>query len=37
MATPPTVPPMIAPTTGIGINIYPTIADPIPVAPWTLT
>lgn len=30
MATPPTVPPIIAPSTGIGISIYPATAEPIP-------
>lgn len=30
MATPPTVPPIIAPSTGTGIKIYPATAEPIP-------
>jgi len=30
IAIPPTVPPMIAPNTGMGINTYPAIAVPIP-------
>ena len=30
IATPPTVPPIIAPRTGIGIKIYPATAEPIP-------